>query len=350
MRMHVDKIGSVTRNLKLGRTLTLSDQILIQPGSVVACRVHGEKSTYNQLEDPHGRLVTLHQGDLVIGALGHRNALHGYEGVMPTHLNVGDTINMLNMGGVMGLCQSHNPDVGAPFQLEVLGQVMLFPEFQSRVGQPAHIAMGALQPRDLTVNCPIIYIAGTCMNAGKTAACCAIIRNFSQRGLRIGGVKLTGVSLQRDILSMRDYGASEILDFTDAGIVCTSKETAASTAKTLLTAMSEMEVDLIVAETGDGILGEYGVQSILSDPALKELTSAFILCANDPVGALGGSETVRKEFGINVDIIAGPVTDNRVGERFIESLGLPARNARSNPKALGDLAFDICYPTTTVGV
>ena len=348
MRIHVDKIGSVTRNLQLGRSLTLSDQFLVEPGSVVACRVHGEKSTYNQLEDPYGRLITLHQGDLVVGALGHRNALHGYEGVMPTQLKVGDTLHMLNMGGVMGLCQSHNPDVGEPFRLEVLGQVMLFPEFQSRIGQPAHISMGALQRRDSSVHCPVVYIAGTCMNAGKTAACCAIIKNFSQRGLKIGGVKLTGVSLQRDILSMRDYGASEILDFTDAGIVCTSKETAASTAKTLLTAMSEMEVDLIVAETGDGILGEYGVQSILSDPALNQLSTAFILCANDPVGALGGVETLQKQFGIKVDIIAGPVTDNRVGERFIESLGLPARNARSNPKALGDLAFDICYPTARV--
>lgn len=59
-------------------------------------------------------------------------------------------------------------------------------------------------------------------------------------------------------------------------------------------------------------------------------------------------ETLQKQFGIKVNIIAGPVTDNRVGERFIESLGLPARNARSNPKALGDLTFDICYPTARV--
>jgi hypothetical protein len=348
MRIHVDKIGSATRNLKLSRSLTLSDQFYIEPGSVIACRIHGEKSTYNQLEDPHGRLVTLHQGDLVVGALGHRNALHGYEGVMPTQLRVGDTLHMLNMGGVMGLCQSYNPDVGAPFRLEVLGQVMQFPEFQSRIGQPAHISMGALPLRDPSVRCPVVYIAGTCMNAGKTAACCAVIRNFSQRGLRIGGVKLTGVSLQRDILSMRDYGASEILDFTDAGIVCTSKDTAAATAKTLLTAMSEMDVDLIVAETGDGILGEYGVQSILSDPDLNRLSSAFILCANDPVGALGGIDTLQKQFGIKVDIVAGPVTDNRVGERFVESLQIPARNARSNPKALGDLVFNICYPTAQV--
>ena len=145
MRLTVDKIASVTRNLKLSRTLTLSDSILCEEGSVVAVRVHGEKSTYNQLEDIHGRWMTLHDGDLVVGALGKRNALHGYEGVMPTSLKVGDSINMLNIGGVMGNCVSYNPDVGKPFVLEVLGQVLIFPEFQSRQGIPAHIRHNALQ-------------------------------------------------------------------------------------------------------------------------------------------------------------------------------------------------------------
>ncbi|MBL8245824.1 MAG: hypothetical protein JNL89_16630, partial [Rhodanobacteraceae bacterium] len=46
MRLTVDKIASVTRNLKLSRTLTLGDEILCEEGSAVAVRVHGEKSTY----------------------------------------------------------------------------------------------------------------------------------------------------------------------------------------------------------------------------------------------------------------------------------------------------------------
>jgi hypothetical protein len=104
MRLTVDKIASVTRNLNLSRTLTLSDQILLEEGSAVAVRVHGEKSTYNQLEDVHGRWMTLHDGDLVVGALGKRNALPRLRGVMPTRLKVGDYINMLNIGGVMEKC------------------------------------------------------------------------------------------------------------------------------------------------------------------------------------------------------------------------------------------------------
>ena len=60
------------------------------------------------------------------------------------------------------------------------------------------------------------------MNAGKTAAACAMRAGvLSRAGYRVGGAKLTGVSLMRDTLAMRDYGAEVALDFTDAGIVCT---------------------------------------------------------------------------------------------------------------------------------
>ena len=182
MRIHVDKLASVTRNLRLGRTLTLSSDLMLEEGSVIACKIRGEKTTYNQLEDPYGRMSTLHDGDILVGALGHRNALQGYEGVLPATLKTGDVVNLLNMGGVIGRCLSHNPDVGKPFEMEVLGQVLVFPEVQARAGQPAHIRMGALQGTSLSPHCPVVYVAGTCMNAGKTAAACAAIYLASAAG------------------------------------------------------------------------------------------------------------------------------------------------------------------------
>jgi hypothetical protein len=114
MKVHIDKVGSVTRNLRLGRTVHLTSDIQAVEGAVIAARIHGEKSTYNQLEDIHGRMVTLHGGDIVIGALGHRNALHGYEGVVPETVVPGQRLHVLNMGGVIGQCTSHNPGVGIP--------------------------------------------------------------------------------------------------------------------------------------------------------------------------------------------------------------------------------------------
>jgi hypothetical protein len=345
MKVHIDKIGSVTRNLQLGRTVHLTTDIQAEEGAVIAARIHGEKSVYNQLEDVNGRLVTLHGGDIVVGALGHRNALHGYEGVVPGKVVAGQRLHMLNMGGVIGQCTSHNPGVGTPFEAEVLGQVLMFPEFQSRSGQQAHVRAGALKGSDRPVNIPVVYVVGTCMNAGKTYAACAMVRRLAQAGYRVGGAKLTGVSLMRDTLSMHDSGAEVVMDFTDAGTVCTSPATAARVSRIILSEMAAAEVDVVVAETGDGIMGEYGVQAILEDAGLRGLAGAWVLCANDPVGASGGVRHLRETYGINVDVVAGPATDNRVGIRFVErEVGLPAHNARADAAGLGGLILEKITP------
>jgi hypothetical protein len=337
VRINADKIASVTRNLKLDRTLTLSPTIRAEHGAVVAGRILGDKSGYNQLEDVHGRMNVIHGDDVIVGALGHRNALHGYEGVLPKSVEQGQVLHVLNLGGVIGECVSHNPEVGTPFEFEVLGQVLVYPEFQSREGQPANIRMGALQKGGRKFDCKVIYVAGTCMNAGKTAAACALVRRLSQAGYRVGGAKLTGVSLMRDTLSMRDYGAEVTYDFTDAGIVCTGQDSANQVARTLFSQLSGRGLDVIVAETGDGIMGDYGVQAILADPELKALTAGFVFCANDPVGVAGGVRHLQSEYGIDADVVTGPATDNNVGVRFVErEVGMKAINARTHSKAFGE--------------
>ena len=340
MRIHLDKIASITRNMNLGRWVTLSAEVAAQEGAVIAGRIHGEKAVYNQLEDVHGRMSVLHDGDIIVGALGHRNALQGYEGVLPTHVEAGDRLHLLNLGGVLGHCVSSNIGVGAPFEVEVLGQVLVFPQFGNRLGQPAFIQASALAGKPGASPVPVIYVAGTCMNAGKTLAACALVRAFTQAGYKVGGAKLTGVSLMRDILAMQDYGAEAILDFTDAGVTCTGPATAPGAARAIFTELADKGVDLIIAETGDGIMGEYGVQAILADPGLRAWGAAYVLCANDPVGVEGGVRNLKDVYGIDVDVVAGPATDNRVGGRFVATLGLPALNARSQARELGALVVD----------
>ena len=349
MRILLNKIGSVTRNLRLHREVTVTPAVAAQEGAVVAGRVLTDKTAYNQLEDVHGRMPTLQAGDVVAGALGHRNALQGYEGAVPASVAAGDHLHLLNLGGVIGRCSSYSPAVGPPFEVEILGQVLVFRRFQSREGEPAFVAMGAIEggrpteggePGDEKPDTPlppVVYVAGTCMNSGKTAAACALIRRFARAGYRVGGAKLTGVSLLRDILGMRDYGAEVAYDFTDAGVVATDERNAPGLTRTIFSELAADRVDVIVAEMGDGILGEYGVQAILADAELAGLATAFVLCANDPVGTAGGVEQLARDYGIRPDVIAGPATDNRVGTRYVErAFGIPAFNARSAPDALGD--------------
>ncbi len=329
MRVHVDKIASVTRRIPLDRSLTLSRDIECVPGSVVAARVINDKQAYDELEDVFGRLNHVNSDDLVVGALGHRNALHGYEGVMPTSVQAGDRLQLLNLGGVIGECVSSNPEVGPPFELEIFGQVLVYPDFQSRRGVAARVDRHAVSADGALPDCPVIFVAGTCMNSGKTAAAARLIKGLQRSGLRVAATKLTGISALRDTLEMRDYGAEWALDFTDAGVVGTDVDNAAGVAHRVFRALGKLRPDVIVAETGDGIMGEYGVQSILADSELSKLAAAFVFCANDPVGVAGGVRHLRESFGIEADVVTGPATDNEVGVRFIhEHVGVPAHNAR----------------------
>ena len=101
-RVKLDKISSSTRNAALASEVIVGEQIVAQEGYVLAVRIKEDKSTYNSVEDLAGRMVTLRAGDVLAGTLGTRRALRGYAGVVPSHIAVGDTIDVLNLGGILG--------------------------------------------------------------------------------------------------------------------------------------------------------------------------------------------------------------------------------------------------------
>jgi hypothetical protein len=341
----LDKIASVTRSCQLKREVRISPEIPCLEGVVVAVRVLTDKAAYNQLELPSGRMAHVKRGDIVAGALGHRHALFGYAGHLPETLAPGDTIHLLNMGGVLGICDSVSPDLGPPFACEVLGAVLSFPYLGERIGVAARIGgdavLGAMHPtpRLETAGVPVAALVGSCMNCGKTAAACALIRELSHAGdLTVDGFKATGVSLRRDVLAMEDAGARRTGLFTDLGVVSTTDANAAAVTRTLLTWLAAGRPDLIVAELGDGLLGAYGVGAILSDAEIRTAFTAVILAANDPVAAWGGVRLLRERYGIEPLAVTGPATDNLAGTRIIEEqLGVPAINARLDAPRLAAL-------------
>src|SRR3984885_10184071 len=111
----VDKISSVTQACALGQELRLSNDIPAEEGVVIVAEVLNNKSTYNTLELASGRMAKVVKGDIVVGALGPRRALFGYSGHVPESLKPGDVIQLLNIGGVMGICDSATADKGKPF-------------------------------------------------------------------------------------------------------------------------------------------------------------------------------------------------------------------------------------------
>jgi len=336
----VDKVASVAQHSNLGRELRVSDAIACEEGVLLAVRILNNKNRYNQLELTSGRMATVRQGDIVVGALGHRKALLGYSGHLPVTLDVGSVVQILNIGGVLGICDSANPDVGAPFDCEVLGTVLHFPYLAERIGVPARVGAGKLNADAVleTRGVPVVALAGTCMDSGKTAAACAIVGRLRHLGLHVAACKATGVSLRRDILAMEDAGAAETMIFSDLGVVTTTADNGPALTRALLSALALHEPDVIVIELGDGLLGAYGVEAILSDDSIRAAFTALVLCANDPVAAWGGCKILREQYGIEPAVVTGPATDNAVGVEQIQvRMSVPAINALTGGAALGDL-------------
>lgn len=332
--LEADKIGSVTSPLGLGKTVpVIASCSKPAAGDVVVVRALSESVTYGNLELPSGRLARINKGDVLLGVLGRRRALKGFVGDVPKTIKKGDRLSLLNMGGVVGVCKGHHSSFSDAIELEVLGVV------SDSTGEPVNIGQMALPKADrLAPGAPLVIVAGTCMNSGKTVAATEIIKQAAQAGLKVAGAKLSGVACLRDTLNMEDHGAVATASFLDCGLPSTAGvDDLAPSAKGILNYLNSLEPDLIVAELGDGIIGGYSVDSVLKDDSIREATTAFVFCASDYVGVIGGV-AVLKQKGISIDVVAGSVTDSQMGEDFIENeLGLPAGNARRDGARLFDL-------------
>jgi hypothetical protein len=76
-KIQIDKISSVTKNLNLKHEEKLTDQLSCDMGTVLAVQVLEDKSIYNEMELPSGRMSKLKKDDIIAVALGERMALKG---------------------------------------------------------------------------------------------------------------------------------------------------------------------------------------------------------------------------------------------------------------------------------
>jgi hypothetical protein len=332
----IDKIGSAASRLSFPhRVIVLDEEIMPRSGDVVAVRALSESATYGNLELGSGRLARITMGDIIIGVLGSRRALKGFVGDVPKSIEKGLKINLLNMGGVIGVCSGHHSSFSDAIDVEVLGMV-------TTDGKTvANIDENALPPSSkLSASVPVIVIAGACMNSGKTVAATEIIKQANHSGLRVAGAKMSGIAALRDTLNMQDHGAFATASFIDCGLPSTANvEDMAPFAKAILNHLNGLNPDLIVVELGDGIVGGYSVDTVLRDSSFRKAVSTFVFCASDYVGVIGGA-AVLNGFGIDIDVVAGSVTDSQMGEDYIQNnLKLPAGNARRNGRRLFDLVY-----------
>lgn len=335
-KIKIDKFGSATSRLRLGSEIRVSDDAHIpKAGDVVVVKALSESVTYGNLELPSGRMAKINRGDILAGVFGKRRALKGFVGDIPAQVEPGNKLHLLNMGGLVGECKGHHSSYSDAIEVEVLGVAI------DTDHRPYNISTNALEPSSsLAASAPFIIVAGSSMHSGKTVAACEIIKQANQAGLNVAGAKMSGVAALRDTYNMLDHGAANVASFLDCGLPSTvDVDDLAPIAKGILNHLNGFQPDLIVVELGDGILGGYSVETILADNEIKEAMTSLVFCSSDYVGVVGG-RTILNSLGMNIDVVAGSVTDSQMGEDYVrDRLGIAAANAHRN----GQQLFFLCY-------
>jgi hypothetical protein len=290
-------------------------------GDLVLARVDLIGS-HKGIELPSGRKAQLFVGNEVILAYGNRYAPDQYEAYVPNDLG---PCHMVAAGGVAARAEAWHESLRGPTEITPI--CLIGAADQAGVVKPINLADFAL-PAQLPAPAaaPAIFaVFGTSMNAGKTATAAAIVKGFADAGHTVGALKITGTAAGGDLWLMRDSGAFEVLDFTDAGFATTFGNESAEVLKgahNLIATLATRGCDVIVIEVADGLFQRETSEIARDSVFLSRLTGTFF-AAGDAMGAVEGVAKLRS-FGHTVLGVGGAFTRSPLAMREArEAANLP---------------------------
>lgn len=264
-----------------------------KPGDLVLARVDA-LGKHKHLENLDGRRAHLFEQDEILVCYGNRYAPDQFEAVVgpdlgPCHLVAG--------GGIASTALSWHSRIAQPTSITPLGLVA------DVDGQPLNIGSYALTRSPWVGDVPTLAVFGTAMNAGKTTTAAALVRGMSQYGHKVGTLKITGTGSGGDLWWMKDSGASEVLDFVDAGYASTYMVSVADLeriVRLLIGRLTAQGCTAIVAEIADGLY-QRETNVLLGNALFRSLFPQVIFTAYDAMGASTGTVQLT---GAGFDVVA----------------------------------------------
>lgn len=331
--------GFTTRRAGPQQGLTLlRDAVRPQQGDLVLASVTAI-GHHTKLELPHGRRSQLYTGDEIVVAYANRYAPDQFEAEVPGDL---DECHLVAAGGIAAKMLSKKAGTRNPTKIRPLG---LLADIH---GKRLNVSDWRIDTRPFPKPLPpVIVVAGTAMNAGKTTAAARLIRGLVRAGKRVGAAKVTGTGAGGDYWQMQDAGACEVVDFTDAGHASTYQLAPQEIEKVLLRLLSHLgsqKTDVIVVEVADGIL-QAETTALLASPGFSYYCDKVVFAANDAMGAVAGVQWLQSK-GLNVCAVSGTLTASPLAIRETSgALGLPvlSKQVLSDPATVLALLDDNGY-------
>lgn len=301
-RLDAAKFGFVTRRVPHGQIESLVvGNFAPRPGDLVLARVE-KLGHHPRLQLPGGRRSQLFPGDEVVVCYGNRYAPNQFEAEVPTSLGL---CHLVASGGIAANALSWHSSMRSPTRLKPIG---LLGDAQNRPLNIAEFALPALKAAPNPA-IPVIAVAGTSMDAGKTTAVSYLIRGGARAALRVGAGKVTGTGAGNDVWLMEDAGAYQVLDFTDLGYASTYKiplPEVESLLQQMVVNLQQARVDVIIIEIADGLL-QRETAALIQSATFRNLVRGVIFCAGDAMGASSGVEWLEQR-GIPVLAVSGALS------------------------------------------
>ena len=259
---------------------------------------------HSTLENRAGRIHAIGSGTRAVFVLGNRYAPDFYEGVVPGEL--GQEIDMIARGGVVGQVRQKNANVKDPTRVIVRGYVC------DAGGHVLNTLDHPLikEPKGTRTNgrrAKMILIVGSSMNSGKSLTAATICWALTTMGHKVRGSKVTGTASLKDILHMEDAGASPVADFTYFGHPSTyllEKEELLAIFTKLDLKYANNPGNYWVVEIADGILQRETAMLLASDEVQSRI-HRLIFAAHDALGTIAGIDILKERFGLVPAAISG---------------------------------------------
>lgn len=314
---------------ELGEPLTVSPGVG-QQGDLVLGELQASPERPARVYTQTGTTHDLTAPARVLAVLGNReSSTHVNGGVPPQGLPVGTGGAALAwlagesglVGAVFADGPGANPNAEQALPFRALGLVC-------RGGTPLNVASVRPAPAGTALRVPVIGVAATSAEAGKTTLCEKLIRALSERGLKVGAVKATGTGGTADSRRHRAAGALIATDQVDGGLISTYVPEALFRAHALnpLLLAQQAGAEVLVVELG-------GDLPSANNPALLQLLEEagalrhlLVLC-NDSLAALGVQAWLRASVpglgASRLSLVASPFRNLRGFEQRAAQLGLP---------------------------
>ena len=289
-------------------------------GNLVVVEALSDNGFRTEIEDQTGKNIHISKGDTFIAVLASRHSGTSESGDVPIEgisIKKGIELHLLSAGGIVGIKSGVPAGHKEPMRLACLGLV-------AKNNKMIDLISLRSDAHQLKSSAPIVLVCGTSAEVGKTTTATSLIRALADQGLNVAAAKISGTGRMRDILALREAGASMVLDFPEVGLATTytSAERYIPAIHNLFYYLNNARPDIIIAEAGGDII-EANIPTLLKNQQLMQHIKALCLVSGDVLGMMG-AVTYLKQYVEEIPIyLTDPKGRNPVTTRARVAHELP---------------------------